>query len=343
MRGITGYSALLQNHVYSGNYRSGKTGRDNAAKQTTAKATGSDVAKQTTANRTASGNNTAASSRIDQGKPVWDSHQVFNYIEDMGSAGIAYGEKAKKYYVSQTMQDGELSIDELKKQIQEWFPDYTLTDREPRKVVNGKHYLYIDNSQLAQMAKDSEYRGRVYGLMDREMETGRSYTMKYSDGRNVTSHITGSIFSLCEKNRKYDCGDGIPYLGSGMSDHPFSSSDSHPMVRSMSYLRDNLDPAKSAAKSRATLAAKKASEKAKVKKAAEKTQTKKAAEKAQAKKVAEKLQAKKQVAKVSAKKQTSMNMQRKRTEQLLKQYYTQTTMQGIMGSGRRGRGSDWKA
>ena len=196
------------------------------------------------------GNKTATS------KPSWNGKQAFTYLEDMNKAGLDYGAQATKYYTSKTASDGEMTVEDLKKQIGEWFYDYTLTDHEPKNVVSGEHYLYIDDSQLKKMAQDAGYRAKVYGLMDREMETGREYTLTYSDGRNKTSHVTGSIFSLCEKNRKYDCGNGIPYLGSCNTDAGWSSSDSHIQVRNMNFLYDNLDPAKSARKNR-TLAAKK--------------------------------------------------------------------------------------
>ena len=284
MTTITSYAA----HQYgaiggtrSKNSRQRQIGNENRAGSTGQKNSNSSIEKQESEARVSE----ARQNLVE--KPVWNGRQVFRYVEDMSSAGIAYGEKAKKYYVSQTMQDGELTVDELKKQIQDWFPDYTLTNRKPRDVVNGKHYLYIDDSQLKKMAADAEYRGRVYGLMDREMETGREFTLQYSDGRNITEHITGSVFSLCEENRKYDCGDGIPYLGSGMSDHPFSSTNSRPQFRSMSFVYDNLDPAKSAAKSRATLAAKKSAEKVK-EKTREKAKEKVKAKKLAAKKAAEK-------------------------------------------------------
>lgn len=183
-----------------------------------------------------------------------------------------------------------MTVDELKQQIDEWFPEYTLTDREPSKVVAGKQYLYIDEKQLQKMASDPEYRAKVYGLMDSELQGKKGYTLEYSDGRKVTSHLTGTIFSLAEKNRRYAGADGIPYRGSCMSDHPFSSSQSHAQVRSMSFLYDNIDPAKSAAKSRreaanssrgnATKEALKAlREKAAQKKAAKKKAEKDAAEK----------------------------------------------------------------
>jgi hypothetical protein len=131
----------------------------------------------------------------DAEKPSWNGKKPFKYLEDMGEAGIEYGVKATEYYASKTEADGEMSVDDLKKQIGEMFSDYTLTNREPKDVVTGKHYLYIDESQLQKMAKDASYRAKVYGLMDREMTMGREYTLTYSDGRNKTAHITGSIFS----------------------------------------------------------------------------------------------------------------------------------------------------
>lgn len=227
------------------------------------------------------------------GKPIWDGKKAYNYLEDMSDAAISYGSKAQRYYATKTMEDGEMSVADLKKQISEMFSDYTLTDREPRDVVNGKHYLYIDNSQLKKMASDPGYRAKVYGLMDREMEVGREWTMTYSDGRNVTSHITGSIFSLSEVNRKYAGADGIPYRGSCTSDHPWSSSDSHPQVRNQSFLYDNLDPTKSVKKSRNNVA----------KSMAEKVAKKKEEKKAIDKKIVEKKQKIKQQERIAEKRE----------------------------------------
>lgn len=219
-------------------------------------------------------------------KPAWNGNKAYAYLEDFNSAALAYGEQAAKYYAAKTSQDGELTVEELKAQIQEWFPEYTLTDNEPSSVKTGTYYLYIDNSQLQKMAQDASYRAKVYGLMDREYTCSRTYTLQYSDGRNVTSHCTGSVFSLSEKNNKYAGADGIPYLGSCSTDTPWSSSDSHPQVRSMSFLYDNLDPAKSAAKSRAS-----ASAKTTAKKTLEKIREKKKAQKQAAAKKAEKKKA----------------------------------------------------
>lgn len=228
-------------------------------------------------------------------KPVWNPNKVYKYLEDMNDGFQNYKKQAVSYYsslISKQDGDGSMSVEELKKQISEWFPEYTLTDSEPSKVVAGKYYLYIDDSQLEKMASDSSYRAKVYGLMDSELQGKKGYTLQYSDGRNVTSHLTGSIFSLSEKNRQYAGADGIPYLGSCTSDHPFSSSESHAQAKSMSFLYDNVNPAKSAAKSRkaaATKAAEKAvKKKAEQKKVAKKVSEKKAAKKAEEKKAAEK-------------------------------------------------------
>ncbi len=220
-------------------------------------------------------------------KPTWNGLKAYKYLEDMNSAALDYGAQATKYYSSQTSKDGEMSVDDLRKQINEIFPEYTLTSSEPQNVVNGKHYLYIDDSQLKKMAADSGYRAKVYGLMDREYTCGKEYTLIYSDGQNKTLHCTGTIFSLSEKNRKYAGADGVPYLGSCTTDGGFSSTQSHPQVRSQSFLYDNIDPAKSAKKSR-TMATKSITEKLAKKRADNKKIEAKKVNKAEQKKIEEK-------------------------------------------------------
>lgn len=186
-------------------------------------------------------------------KPVWDPNKPYQYLEDMSQGFQNYGKQAVSYYsalIEGQGGDGTLTEEELKAEIKELFPEYTLTNSEPRDVVAGKFYLYIDAANLKKMAADPSYRAKVYGLMDREIQGKKGYTLTYSDGRNVKTHLTGSIFSLADSNKKYAGADGIPYRGSCMSDQPFSSSESHAQVRSMSFLHDNLDPAKSAARDR---------------------------------------------------------------------------------------------
>lgn len=199
-------------------------------------------------------------------KPVWNPRKVYKYLEDMNQGFQSYKKQAVSYYRSMiSQQEGSetMSVEDLKNEIKEWFPEYTLTNSEPSKVVPGKYYLYIDDSQLKKMASDPEYRAKVYGLMDSEIQGKNGYTLQYSDGRNVTSHLTGSIFSLCEANSEYAGPEGIPYRGSCTSDHPYSSSNSHAQVRSMSFIYDHIDPAKSAAKERKAAAVKAAEKSAK--------------------------------------------------------------------------------
>ena len=214
----------------------------------------------------------AASSRTGK-KPVWNPNRVYNYLEDMNQGFQDYKKQAVAYYSAQIEGkegNGVLTEEELKAEIKELFPEYTLTGTEPSDVVQGKFYLYIDSANLKKMASDPAYRAKVYGLMDSEIQGKKGYTLKYSDGRNVTSHLTGSIFSLAEKNGKYAGADGIPYRGSCTSDHSFSTSQSHPQVRSMSFLYDHIDPAKSAARDRKANAAKAEAERIAKKKAAKK-------------------------------------------------------------------------
>lgn len=221
-------------------------------------------------------------------KPTWNGNKVYTYLEDYNDAAISYGKQAAMYYSGITNQDGAMSVEDLKKQIGDMFSGYTLTSNEPGKVVSGKHYLYIDDSQLKKMANDPAYRAKVYGLMDREYTCANTYTLKYSDCRNVTAHVTGSIFSLSEKNNKYAGADGIPYLGSCMTDHPWSSSDSHCQVRNQSFLYNHLEPAKSVAKDRKTAATKNTAKNILEKMQKKKLAEKKAAKKAEDKKAEEK-------------------------------------------------------
>lgn len=130
-------------------------------------------------------------------------------------------------------------MEELKEQIKEWFPEYTLTSREPEKPEKGSFLLYIDETNLNKMASDPSYRARVYGLMDRELQGKNGYTLQYSDGRNVTAHLTGSIVCVAESNRKYAGADGIPYLGGATCDLGAWSAKSHPQVRNESFLSDH--------------------------------------------------------------------------------------------------------
>ena len=193
-------------------------------------------------------NNIKSSNSKTAEKPVWDPKKAYTYLEDISERFRNYKAKAVNYYrsdFSSKDQDGAISVEELKKTIKEYFPQYTFTTHEPKDPVAGKFYLYIDDSQLNKMASDPGYRARVFGLMDSELQGTKGYTLKYSDGRNVTNYATGTVFSLAESNRsikgvgQMPGSEGIPYHGSCTGSGMTISSESHPQVRSQNFLDNN--------------------------------------------------------------------------------------------------------
>ena len=176
-------------------------------------------------------------------KPAWNPNKVYNCLEDQVSGFAQYRAKATAYYKSNS--SGKISVDDLKKEISSLFPEYTMTSSEPR-LTKGKNYLYIDESQMRKMAEDPDYRAKVYGWMDGELQGMKGITSKYSDGKNVTWHLTGTVFSLSGKNKKNS--EGIPYQGSCTGDLPPASTDSHPVVRNQSFLTGYNKPSKNTRK-----------------------------------------------------------------------------------------------
>ena len=172
-------------------------------------------------------------------KPVWNPNKVYNCLEDQTAGFAQYRAKAEAYFKANS--SGKISVDDLKKEISSIFPEYTMTSSEPR-LTKGKNYLYIDDSQMRKMAEDPNYRAKVYGWMDGELQGMKGITSKYSDGKNVTWHLTGTVFSLSGKNKKN--AEGIPYQGSCTGDLPPASTDSHPVVRNQSFLTDYNKPSK---------------------------------------------------------------------------------------------------
>ena len=184
--------------------------------------------------------------------PEWDPKKVYNYLEDLSEGFQSYKRQAVKFYQSDfavTGQDKEISVDELKKMIKDYFPQYKLTDREPKEPVSGTFYLYIDQSQMNKLASDPSYRARVFGLMDSELQGSKGYTLKYTSGKNVTNRIAGSIFSLAEANRSIDGvghmpeSEGIPYHGSACAAMS-CSTEGTARVRSQSFIDQVMNPGK---------------------------------------------------------------------------------------------------
>ena len=240
-------------------------------------------------------------------KPIWNGKKPYKYLEDFGDAALAYDKKLKQYYTAKTVSDGAMSVSDLKKQISETFPEYTLTNQNRKETVRGAHYLYISDSQLQKMADDPVYRGRVYGLMDGELTVSKEFTLTYSDGRNVTQHCTGSFFSLDESNGAGI--DGLPYLGGCMTDGGFYSTESHPQVRNQSFIYDNLEPKKSNSKTNSSakaMAEKTAKKRAEKKHAERKSEAKETADKRQDAVVEKRDLEKEQLQEIWEEKQTSI-------------------------------------
>ena len=187
--------------------------------------------------------------------PEWDPKKVYNYLEDMSEGFQSYKRQAVKFYQSDFAvkgQDKEISVEDLKGMIKEYFPLYKLTDREPKDPVAGTYYLYIDQTQMNKLAMDPSYRAKVFGLMDSELQGSKGYTLKYTSGKNVTNHITGSIFSLAEANRSIDGvgqmpgSEGIPYRGSACA-AVTCSKEGVAQVRSQAFIDQVMHPGKNIA------------------------------------------------------------------------------------------------
>ncbi|MCR5250081.1 MAG: hypothetical protein K6E50_05690 [Lachnospiraceae bacterium] len=187
--------------------------------------------------------------------PEWDPKKVYNYLEDMAEGFQSYKRQAVKFYQSDFAIKGldqEISVEELKSMIKEYFPQYKLTDREPKEPVTGTYYLYIDQTNMNKLASDPNYRAKVFGLMDSELQGSKGYTLKYTSGKNVTNHIAGSIFSLAEANRSIDGvgqmpgSEGIPYRGSACA-AVSCSKEGVAQVRSQAFIEQVMHPGKNIA------------------------------------------------------------------------------------------------
>lgn len=95
---------------------------------------------------------------------------------------------------------GKLSVEELKKDLEKEFTNLTFLSFEPERLVNNKHYCYIDKDNLKKMSKNPQYRAEVYALLQREDETiSNGYKYK-SNSQVVKSEVNSSIITLSSEN-----------------------------------------------------------------------------------------------------------------------------------------------
>lgn len=116
--------------------------------------------------------------------------------------------KEREYRVqySKTVADSNVeSVDDLKKEINKLFPEFTFCNSNPSDVVKGENLLYIDDANMQKMIDDPSYRAEVYALMKRELAGNNGFSVF-----GHTYKTTGFVFSLCNENSNIG---GIPYSG----------------------------------------------------------------------------------------------------------------------------------
>lgn len=147
--------------------------------------------------------------------------EIYSSLQDFSKSLVKYGENQTKIYENKFKNDGSISIEELKKEINKEFPKYQFTSSDPSDLINGQHLLYIDDKNLQKMANDSDCRAKIFGLIKREYSS-LDANHKIKMGSNiVSSSTTGSVFSLSDKNENIG---GVPYKGMGISAPTFDNS-----------------------------------------------------------------------------------------------------------------------
>lgn len=141
--------------------------------------------------------------------------RIFGSTDEMDQTLRNYGDGATQRYQRELAGTGPMTVDALKAEIGKRFSAYELTESDPGEAVRGRSILYIDKSNLQKMAGDSDYRARVFGLIDREMQGVVSpMSVRTPSGVNTMTSV-GSVFSLSDSNPMTD---GIPYVGQMISE-----------------------------------------------------------------------------------------------------------------------------
>ncbi len=138
----------------------------------------------------------------------YDPNRKFQSFSEANDYGVALGNTYAKEY-SEICSNCEFrvnNIEDLKKEINALFPQYTMVSSKPSDAMaKGRILLYIDQANLQKMVSNPNYKTRVYGLMQRE-----TLGFQGSTYMNIPFVSTGLAFTLCNENTSYD---GIPYRG----------------------------------------------------------------------------------------------------------------------------------
>lgn len=144
-------------------------------------------------------------SKKDANLEKFDSNKRYHSLSEFANDLFALEKKWRAQYKELTADSEINTIEELKKQIEELFPEYKLVSSRPKDVVKGKNLLYIDDRNLQKMLNDPSYRTDVYALMRRELAAAPGWRIGDDKWR-----LTGSVFTLSDDNPNVG---GIPYLG----------------------------------------------------------------------------------------------------------------------------------
>ncbi len=134
-----------------------------------------------------------------------DPNKQYSTIDDYANDLFAMQAKLEKQYRERTADSQVHTVEDLKKEIAEFFPEFTMVSSKPRSVTEGKNLLYIDETNLQKMVNDPSYKADVYALMKRELSSTNGYCIN-----GTAWKLTGTVFTLSEDNDKEG---GIPYLG----------------------------------------------------------------------------------------------------------------------------------
>lgn len=175
----------------------------------------------------ASQNVTAKKGQTGQnGVPAFDSGRVWGSLGAFGNGLMSYQKEWEGEYenrFSGLENDGKLSVDEMKEQLQSEFAQYGVrfVNSNPRDVTDGQHKVYIDDANMEKMANNPEYRGKVMALMQRELANTQQGFSYQRNGQAVDFQMTGSVISISQENSGVG---GIPYAGMGRGASTVSQS-----------------------------------------------------------------------------------------------------------------------
>lgn len=135
----------------------------------------------------------------------FDPNKRYQTNDEFVNDLFAMEKNLKVQYKEMAAESKVSTVEDLKMEIGELFPEYTIVPGKPEGVTEGKNLLYIDDTNLQKMLNDSSYKAEIYALMKREL-TG-------TDGFHLCGSawkLTGTVFTLSEDNPNVG---GIRYKG----------------------------------------------------------------------------------------------------------------------------------